>query len=45
MTYEQLTLTTIYYINPLVTVPNLHLALAPRLVSTTYKDEVTTNIL
>jgi len=32
-------------INPLVTIPNLHLVLAPHLVSTTYKDKATTNTL
>jgi len=45
MTYKRPILITVHYINPLVTLPNLYLALAPRLVSTTYKDEVITNVL
>ena len=43
--YERPTLAAIYRINPLVTVPNLHLVLAPHLVSTTYKDKATTDML
>jgi len=43
--YKRPTLAAIYRINSLVTVPNLHLVPAPHLISTTYKDEATTNIL
>jgi len=43
--YKWLILVTVYYTNPLLTVPNLYLALALYLVSTTYKDKVITNIL
>ena len=43
--YKRLTLTAIYYINFLVTVPNLHLILVLYLVSTTYKDKAITNTL
>ena len=43
--YKQLTLAAIYRTNPLVTVSDLYLILAPYLVSTTYKDKVTTNVL
>jgi len=45
MIYKQLILTTIYCIDPLVTIPSLYLAPALYLVSTTYKDKVITNIL
>ena len=37
-------LVTVYYINPPVTVPDLYLALAPYLVSTTYKDKAITDV-
>ena len=43
--YKQLTLVAVYYTNLLATAPNLYLVLAPHLVSTTYKDKVTTNVL
>ena len=43
--YEWLTLTAIYYINFLVTVPDFYLILILLPVSTTYKDEAITNIL
>ena len=43
--YKRLTLTTIYYINFLVTIPNLHLIPVPHLISTIYEDEAITNIL
>jgi hypothetical protein len=42
--YKRLILTAVYCINLLVTVSNLYLVLAPYLVSTTYKDKVTTNV-
>jgi len=43
--YERLILAAVYHTNPLVTVPDLYLVLALYLVSTTYKDKVTTNVL
>ena len=43
--YKWPTLTAVYYINLLVTIPNLYLIPVLYLVSTTYKDEATTNIL
>jgi len=43
--YKQLTLAAVYRTNPLVTIPNLYLAPALYLISTTYKDKVTTNVL
>ena len=43
--YKRLILAAVYYTNPLVTVPNLYLVLAPHLASTTYGDKVITNIL
>jgi len=43
--YKQLILVAVYYTDPLVTIPNLYLIPALYLVSTTYKDEVTTNVL
>ena len=43
--YKRPTLTAVYYINFPVTVPNFYLILALCLVSTTYKDEVITDIL
>jgi len=43
--YERLILAAVYRIDPLVTVSNLHLVLAPHPVSTTYKDEAITNML
>ena len=43
--YKQLIPVAIYYTDPLVTVPNLYLVPALYLVSTTYKDEVITNVL
>ena len=43
--YKRLILVAVYHTDPLVTVPNLYLVLAPHLVSTTYRDEVTTNVL
>jgi len=43
--YKRLVLAAVYYINPLVTIPNLYLVPTPYLVSTTYKDEVITNVL
>jgi len=39
MIYERLTLTAIYCIDLPVTVPNLYLVLALRLVSTIYEDK------
>jgi hypothetical protein len=42
--YERLILTAVYRIDLLVTVPDLYLVPAPYLVSTTYKDEVTTDV-
>ena len=43
--YKQPTLTAIYYINLLVTVPNLYLIPVLYLINTTYKDKAITNIL
>ena len=43
--YKRLILVTVYRINPLITISNLYLVLALYLVSTTYKDEVRTNVL
>ena len=43
--YERLILVAVYRINPLVTVPDLYLVPAPHLVSTTYEDEATTDML
>ena len=43
--YERLILTTVYYTDLLVTVPNPYLVLAIRLVSTIYEDEALTNAL
>jgi len=43
--YKQLILAAIYYINPLVTIPDLYLVPAPHLASTTYGDKVITNVL
>jgi len=43
--YKQLILAAVYHTNPLVTVPNLYLVLAPYLVSTTYRDKVITDVL
>ena len=40
-----LILTTVYHINPLVTIPNFYLVLALYLISTTYKNKVITNVL
>ena len=45
MIYKRPTLTAVYYINFLVTVPNFYLIPVLCLVSTTYKDKATTNIL
>ena len=45
MIYKRLTLIAIYYINFLVTIPDLYLILVLHSVSTTYKDKVITNIL
>ena len=45
MIYKWLILTAIHYINFLVTVFNLYLIPVLYPVSTTYKDEVITNIL
>ena len=45
MIYERPTLTAIHYINFLVIVSDLHLTPVLHLVSTTYEDKVTTNIL
>ena len=45
MIYKRLTLIAIYYINFLVTVPNLYLIPVLYPVNTTYKDKVITNIL
>ena len=45
MIYKRLTLTAVYCINLLVTVPNLYLILVLYSVNTTYKDEVIINIL
>ena len=43
--YKQLMLAAIYYTNLLATSPNLYLAPTLYLVSTTYKDEVITDVL
>ena len=43
--YKRLTLIAIYCINFLVTVFDFYLIPVPLLISTTYKDEVITNIL
>ena len=43
--YKRLTLTAVYYINLLVTIPNFYLILVPYSVSTTYKDKAITNTL
>ena len=43
--YKQLTLVAVHYTDPLVTIPNLYLALVLYLVSTTYKSKVITNAL
>ena len=43
--YKRLILIAVYYINLPVTIPNLYLVLALYLVSTTYKDKATTNVL
>ena len=43
--YKRLVLVAVYYTNPLVTVPNFRLVLALYLASTTYKDEVTIDVL
>jgi hypothetical protein len=43
--YKRLILTAVYRTNLLVTAPNLYLVLALYLVSTTYKNKATTNIL
>ena len=43
--YKRLTLIAIYCINFSVTVPNFHLIPVLCLVSTTYKDKATTDIL
>ena len=45
MIYKQLTLIAVYCINFLVTVFNLYLIPVLYLISTTYKDKATTNIL
>ena len=45
MIYKRLTLTAIYYINLLVTIPNFYLIPVLYSVSTTYKDKAITNIL
>ena len=45
MIYERLILIAIYCIDFLVTVSNFYLILVLCLVSTNYKDKVTTNIL
>ena len=45
MIYKRPTLTAIYCIDLLVTVPNLYLILVSLPVNTTYKDEAITNIL
>ena len=45
MIYKQLTLTAVYCINLLVTVPNFYLIPVPLLVSITYKDKAITDIL
>ena len=43
--YKRLTLAAVYYIDFLVTIPNLYLLLALYLVSTIYKDKALINIL
>ena len=43
--YERLILIAVYRINLPVTVFNLYLILAPRLISTIYKDKAITDIL
>ena len=43
--YKWLILTAIYYINLPVTISDFYLIPVPYLVSTTYKDEATTDIL
>jgi len=43
--YKQLTLAAIYHTNLLATGPNLYLVPTPYLVSTTYKNKVTTDVL
>jgi hypothetical protein len=43
--YKQLMLAAVYCTDLLATNSNLYLALTPYLVSTTYKDEVITNVL
>ena len=43
--YKQSTLAAVYHTNLLATAPNLYLVLALYLVSTTYKNKVTTNVL
>jgi len=43
--YKWLILVAVYHTNPLVTAPDLYLVLALYLVSTTYKDKVTINVL
>jgi hypothetical protein len=43
--YKQPTLTAVYRIDLLVTIPDLYLVLALRLASTIYKDEAPTNVL
>ena len=45
MIYKRLMLIVVYYINFLVTVFDLYLISVPLPVSTTYEDEVTTDIL
>ena len=45
MIYKWPTLVTIHRTNPLVTIPDLYIALAPHLVSTTYKNKVTADVL
>ena len=43
--YKRLILAAVYYINLLVTIPDLYPILALYLVSTTYKGETTINTL
>ena len=45
MIYKWLTLTAIYYINFLITIPNFYLILVLYPVSTAYKDKAITNTL
>jgi len=45
MIYKRPTLIAVYRIDLPVTVPNLYLVLALRLVSTIYKDEALINVL